>query len=93
MDYETQMGEKESAIAFHGQYPRIEMREMPSDEEKMAERLGVTLEQLPVALMEAKQQLDEYARQVNRFAETFKTQPVSRRHRRAQKFGHRRLYG
>ena len=88
-----QMGEQESEVAFHRQYPRVEMREMPSDEERMAEHLGVTLSELPEALMAAKQQLDEYARQVSRFAETFKTQPASRRHRRAQRFGHHRLHG
>lgn len=88
-----QMSEQESAVAFHGQYSRVEMREMPSDEERMAEHLGVTLSELPEALMATKQQLDEYARQVNRLAELFKTQPISRRHRRAQRFGHSRLYG
>lgn len=70
--------------------------DIPAEETKaqeMAQRLGVTLEQLPGALMAAKQRLDEYARQINEFSEKFKTQPVNRAMRRAKRYGHHKLHG
>lgn len=73
--------------------PGAEMPTKMEEAEELAARMGVTLAELPDALIAAKEKLNEYAEQVNRFAEMFKTQPVSRRHRRAQRFGHHKLHG
>lgn len=89
--------EKTSAEAFDGKYPRNEMREheMPTkaqEAEELAERLGVTLEELPDRLMEMKMSMERKVKEVQRFTEQFKTRPNNRAMRRAQKFGHSKLH-
>jgi hypothetical protein len=76
--------------------PLIPGTEMPSkmeDAEALAARLNTTVEELPGLLVEMKEQMERRIREVQKFSEMFKTQPMSRRHRRAQKFGHSRLHG
>lgn len=73
--------------------PGAEMPTKAEEAEELAARLGVDLSELPDRLVAMKEQLNEYADQVNRFAQMFQSQPVSRRMRRAQRFRHSRLHG
>lgn len=87
--------EHKSEVAFDGKLPRNEMREMPTkaqEAEELAERLGVTLQELPDRLMEMKESMDQKVKEVQRFTQQFKTKPSNRAMRRAQKFGHSRLH-
>lgn len=87
--------EHKSEVAFDGKLPRNEMREMPTkaeEAEALAERLGVTLEELPDRLMEMKMSMEQKVKEVQRFTEQFKTLPKNRAMRRAQRFGHTQLH-
>lgn len=89
--------ERRSEEAFDGKHPRNEMREIipgaeQMDPDALAERLGVTLEELPERLMEMKMSMERKVQEVQRFAEQFKTKPKNRAMRRAQKFGHSKLH-
>jgi hypothetical protein len=92
--------ERRSEEAFDGKHPRNEMREMDvvipnadqMDPNALADRLGVTLEELPERLMEMKMSMERKVQEVQRFAEQFKTKPKNRAMRRAQKFGHSKLH-
>lgn len=74
-------------------YPPPEMPTKQVEAEELAARLKTTVEELPAVLMQLKEDMEQRVREVQRFSEQFKTKPKNRAMRRAQKFGHSRLYG
>ena len=73
-------------------YPPPEMPSKMDEAEELAERLRCSVEELPARLMEMKEAMEQRVREVQKFAETFKTKPKNRAMRRAQRFGHTKLY-